>query len=782
LKLALIHFRELQRNDLNSNSGGSLVMMKAALARRVRLMGWITGSILCFHGTGMAETDLFLIGTEGNSWVTGPYALESGRAVDTFPPATISADRRRVEQSNTPGDVVDREFPDRINWIFPSSSDTNTSIMNGFDSEARGGQVFTPIPSFRYLTETFKFMTDGSTLTALELTTNTDGASAGARGFILDFDLGAVFGVNRIRFFPRASKQRDFIKGYEVGLNDGTSNMVVGGAKIYTFIESEPANEEIDVDIRFPTQFVRHIRLRSLSPAGFEIAEFEVYTEGFVPTALYVSNVIDFGEKVILGNLRWVGEQFEDAERSRAVIRTRTGDDPNPTQYARVGVQPSGRIEQRGQSFVPIPIDALWKTADDVSDSRLSSLIENQLDDPDLDGRDVLLQFDRLAFDDRQAILLDQATYDETADIREDITDWSPWSPAYPLAAVVAQEQIRDPLAGVLVLSPTPRRYFQFRVEFESSEFDAATGVGAVAVDVVSPVFADSLIAEVFPRQAEVGVERDFSYVVLFKKGGTLERFDRFRVQTPIRTESIGRIEILDADGSVRSEADFTGTSLADADLPAEDTAGTCIDDGQSGQKCFSILESEADGFTIEFPEAITQTNTSLRVQFKSSVLRVGTRYGGQALNTDEPLFGQPVAAGNAFDFGQEDPDAGAIGSLDAGNLFVEVPVVKGLLVNVRAVPAVLTPNNDQRNDVAQITYDITNIARPTGIEIKIFDLSGRLLRIDKIAQSSGRFSWPWDGLDQSGMLVPPGNYIFSVTLNAGTGDESGVGVVSVAY
>jgi gliding motility-associated-like protein len=94
----------------------------------------------------------------------------------------------------------------------------------------------------------------------------------------------------------------------------------------------------------------------------------------------------------------------------------------------------------------------------------------------------------------------------------------------------------------------------------------------------------------------------------------------------------------------------------------------------------------------------------------------------------------------------------------------------------------VLTPNNDQSNDVAQITYDITNIARPTGIEIKIFDLSGRLLRIDKIAQSSGRFSWPWDGLDQSGMLVPPGNYIFSVTLNAGTGDESGVGVVSVAY
>jgi len=94
----------------------------------------------------------------------------------------------------------------------------------------------------------------------------------------------------------------------------------------------------------------------------------------------------------------------------------------------------------------------------------------------------------------------------------------------------------------------------------------------------------------------------------------------------------------------------------------------------------------------------------------------------------------------------------------------------------------VLTPNGDTSNDVAQITYDITNIARPTDIQIKIFDLSGRIVRSARLTQSSGRFSWPWDGLDQSNMLVPPGNYIFSVALNAGTGEETGVGVVSVAY
>jgi len=764
-------------------------MMKAALARRtVLLAGSIAATILCSYGISMAEPDLLVIagGVEGsNDWESGSYRLDSGTLVLKSSPATISTDLRSVDASNTPGDVVDRAFPERTGWIFPSSSDTNTSIMQGFDTAARGGRVVTPIPSFRFLAETFGNMTDGSALTAMVLE-SVDGSSAGARGFILDFDLGAIFGLNRIRFYPRPSKQRDFIKGYEVRLNDGTSDMIVGGAKIYETIGSETDNAEIDVDIRFETQFVRHIRLRSLSPAGFEIAEIEVYTEGFVPKALYVSDIFDFGEKALLGNLRSIGEKLSDVERSRALIRTRTGDDPNPTQYTRRGQQPSGRVIQRGSSFDPVPIDALWKKAGDVSDTRLAALVEDQLDNADLDGRDVLLQFDRLPFADRQAIVLDQAAYaalggGEKTDIRDDLTDWSPWSPAYPLDSVVEQGQLRDPQAGVPVLSPTPRRYFQFKIEFSSDIFDAATGVGAVAVDVISPIFADSLIAEVFPRQADVGVETDFTYAVLVKNRTPTQRFDQFKVQTPIRTESVGAVAVLDADGSARWEADFTNISLADQDLPAEDTLGSCIDDGQGGQRCFRILESKADGFVVELPGEISEDNTLLRIDFKTSVLRVGTRFGAQALNTVEPLFGQPVAAGNAFDFGQEDIDAPP-GSLDAGNLFVEVPVVKGLLVNVRAVPPVLTPNGDTSNDVAQITYDITNIARPTDIQIKIFDLSGRIVRSARLTQSSGRFSWPWDGLDQSNMLVPPGNYIFSVALNAGTGEETGVGVVSVAY
>ena len=43
-----------------------------------------------------------------------------------------------------------------------------------------------------------------------------------ATGIILRFDLGERFGVNRIRFFPRAGFEEFFLKGYLVRLNDGS--------------------------------------------------------------------------------------------------------------------------------------------------------------------------------------------------------------------------------------------------------------------------------------------------------------------------------------------------------------------------------------------------------------------------------------------------------------------------------------------------------------------------------------------------------------------------------
>ena len=143
----------------------------------------------------------------------------------------------------------------------------------------------------------------------------------------------------------------------------------------------------------------------------------------------------------------------------------------------------------------------------------------------------------------------------------------------------------------------------------------------------------------------------------------------------------------------------------------------------------------------------------------------------------------QDVVSGNAADLGEIDPDLQPLGTPFSGNLSVAVPIVGDLLVNVHAVPGAFSPNGDGINDQATIQYDITNIARPTDVEIVVRDLAGRPVRnLYRGLDSSGRHARLWDGKNDAGEALPPGNYLFSVTLDAGTGQERGVGMVSLAY
>ena len=102
-----------------------------------------------------------------------------------------------------------------------------------------------------------------------------------------------------------------------------------------------------------------------------------------------------------MGRLRWVAEQVGDPTRSRVQVRTRSGDDPQPVEFTRIGKQSSGRLEQRGDTVFDIPIDAPWKRAEDVEDSDLESLIANILDNEEMDGREALLTFGQLPFAQR---------------------------------------------------------------------------------------------------------------------------------------------------------------------------------------------------------------------------------------------------------------------------------------------------------------------------------------------------------------------------------------------
>lgn len=712
-------------------------------------------------------------GQDGLSWESGGGAI----------PALVILDPATVDQSNTPGGVIDFAPAERAHWIFPQQADTTDNILIGVNSKERGGSVFTPIPSFRFLEADFPQMFDDDGKTALAVKSSGTGGT-GAFGLLIEFDLGAIFGVNRFKFFPRNAdpafpapdfqSQDDFLKGYEIFVNDGRPESRREGSLIWETVAFEGQNQEAVVDVRIPTRFVRFLRLKSLTAADFEIAEFQVFSEGFVPQAVYISNVFDFGDPALLGRLRWIEEQVGDPARSRVQVRTRSGDDPQPVEFTRVGKQSSGRVEQRGDTVFDIPIDAPWKRAEDVEDGELKSLIANTLDNEAMDGREALLTFGLLPFEQRSQITLDEASYNKLASdqksvIRDDLTNWSPWSPPYSPEGTVTPDQLQERGAGTLIVSPSPRRYFQVMLEFFNAEVDAATGIGGVAWDVFRPVFADSLIAEILPRTAILGQATRFTYGVRVKATAQNAGFDRFEISTPLRPASIGRVEIRRPAGAAAT-ADFSGSSLAV--LPVE-------------QNGFSVVAVRDDGFVMAFPR-IAEDEALLTVEFENAVLRLGTRFAGRALNADNAVLGQGVLAGNAADLSREDmddPDRRAVGTLDPENLFVSVPITDELLVNVAAAPSVFTPNGDGVNERAAITYDITNIAHPTRVRLRIYDLSGRLIRtLYEGLDMSGRFPRFWDGRDDGDAAVPPGHYIFSVALDAGTGQEKRSGIVGVAY
>ena len=712
-----------------------------------------------------AERRTIVIGGEdGLTWESGGGTIA----------ALIQTGPTEVEVNNTPGNVLEFDADSRVGWLSPQQADETVNIALGLLD--RGGRLGAPTILSQVIKDQLIFMIDDDPTTAFERKTARGGSQVNSLGVIMDFDLGARFGVERIQFFPRNAHpdfpapdfpfQNDFLRGFELLLNDGSEETQVANQPVLTTVELETENEEPVVELTIPPQYVRYIRLKSQTTVGFEIAEFRVFGSGFVPRADYLSNIFDFGEELALwGRIRWEEVHFGSERLSRLLISSRSGWDDTPLEFTRLH---SGSGEE-----VPWREGAVATTATgDAVDLDAIDDVEEALD-----------LFNALPIDERNKVALTQDEYDDLrssdkGDVRDDLVAWSRWSPPYKLTAgAVNAANIGDDELGAPILSPGPRRYFQLKAEFDSQDLESARALGTLAFTVSNPPLTERIISEVVPRQVELGVPVSFTYAVLPTKMrlGVDLGFDVFEIATPVRSEEVETIEVVHADGEVQT-ADFTGVDLTN--LPVQDDSGL-----------FAVESATERHLRVRFP-AIAESDLAagraavLKIRFKCRVLRFGTTFTGTAWNSATDDLGQRVIGGNAADLGAADDDLIPIGAADPNDLAVRVPLAGGrLMINVAAQPRIFSPDGDGINDETRIHCDLVRLVDAAPLTVRVFDLAGHRVRtLFAGEQGGGSFSAQWDGTNAAGQQMPPGIYLFRVDLATDAKEEAVVGIVEMVY
>ena len=369
-------------------------------------MNWAFAALLLLALNAEAQVRTFVLGGVEHKWIGG------GDGID---PEFLFGPRYRpqVDTSNVLVGAV--EFVHRPGWISPRFFDGAENIA----SLVLEGQGSVKVPNAATRRTDFRKaqlrgIVNGDHTVAFERKPTPFNPLVPAYGIWIILDFAQQVGVQRVRFYPRNTVaatprqpyQDDFLRAYELWVNPRQTNRVSGAPDILVIRELE--NEDPVVDVAVRPQYVRLVKLRSLSEVPFEIDEIEVYGTGYMNQATYQTDLLDLGASATVGEVRWVEEEVGEAPFSRLTARVRTGLDDTPIIYRRrVGAE---------DPFSPST------TVAEVSAAEYWSL-------------------DRL----------------ERLPPQEDEENWSPWQRV---------------LNGGLVTAPGPRRFIQFQFAFAGRLFD----------------------------------------------------------------------------------------------------------------------------------------------------------------------------------------------------------------------------------------------------------------------------------------------------------------------
>ena len=506
----------------------------------------------------------------------------------------------------------------------------------------------------------------------------------------LTFDLGGRFLIREVRFRPLAEKPEHFVERLSIGTLDGRLVNIGNRMSNFPTVAEVKENTEPEVSVildpPISTQTVQLLILRD-TPKEIGLADFELYGGGFLARASYESEIIELGDLASWGEIRWSGRQDADA---RVDIRTRTGADPHP--------------------------DIFWQLRPEQRDS------VQFLDG----GGDLALN----EYKSRYRKLLDVLKPVEPEDrVSPDTENWSFWSSPYLFEN-----------SGTSIVSPSPRQFFQLKVDFSSTVEDGGK-IDYVEFKASVPPAVRGLVGEIFPVETQVGKATHFTYFIRPTIRAGDMGFDGVEISTPSGVISVDSLRI---DGI--NYDDFVWAK----------TVGGL-------------------GFEINFPRKLEPTDSGalIEVVFNAPVLReVGTLFTGKVFNSTEPNeVRQRINPGNAA------------AEIESDGISVKTSLSSSLVFAPQIGPNPFTPNGDAINDVAHISYKLLRVTSQVPVSVEIFDLSGRLVKQIYAGDISiGEYSHSWDGTDRSNRLVPPGLYLYRIAVDIQSEEGIKSGVIAVAY
>ena len=640
--------------------------------------------------------------------------------------------------------------------IVPSEAGVRIEVADPFNTTAYGGTK-----------ENRAKMADGDLFTAYGLTTRDDNAR-------FDLRFQGYYYIHRIVFQPRPSVPEATMRDYWVryGNAEHISN---NRLSVSPFVIPAQVGQQIpvikDISLEQPL-LIGMVDILSRHPPGeyWEIAEVEIYGDGYPTDGFYASEIIDLGanppgvrryaqqwdryklkdrtevesqfpgqgdNSVIWGKVRWKARRLGEGGDVR--IQFRAGNSLDTHIYQRrVGKDEVDIRDENGQ------------TLDAFSWANISSLVR--------------VPEHNLPYNELGAPLGGDGP-----------RGWSFWSASLRYEDGLIDETRPADESGILLPLPGQTRYLQFRIFFDSLQHSAVL-FDYLEFEYDVPVVGQGVRGEVFPPQALLGEETTFRYFLKpFFDPNDQRGFNRIEIAVP---SSDTRIQTLKVDDQPWVEIPMAATAGVEPQrLPPEpgglDSLGQfaqtiVLDSGRNSSKLLVKLPSlDAADFPLGQERNIEIVFTSTLFngswQFTSAVWN-DAEEGGQVIpQPTEPGDASPELSTDAF-------------TVVAENL-------RGLINRPLVAPNPFTPNGDGINDEALITVELFLVSEPIELTVDLYDLSGRRVRsLGHGRHGAGVVELRWDGRDDRGWILPPGIYLYHITADADDKLKRQTGILAMLY